>query len=97
MRAFVVRELKHPSKISLQEDVPVPNPGPKQVLVDVFSTGLNFFDVCGSTDSGQWTGLTTLLDLAGPRKISEQATFTLHTRYRIFWENCQGLSDSGGM
>jgi len=85
MRAFVVRELKHPSKISLKKEAPVPNPEPNQVLVDVFSTGLNFFDVCDSTNSGQWTGFRTFLDPASPRKISEQATFTLHPRYRIRW------------
>ncbi len=45
MRAFVVRELQHPSKISL-ENAPEPKPGPNYVLVDVYAAGLNFFDVC---------------------------------------------------
>lgn len=46
MRAFFVRELRHPSKISLEKNVAEPKAGPNQVLVDVYATGLNFFDVC---------------------------------------------------
>ncbi|KAF8906523.1 hypothetical protein CPB84DRAFT_1769991 [Gymnopilus junonius] len=45
MRAFVVQELTHPSKISLSYDIPEPKAGSRQVLVDVYSAGLNFFDI----------------------------------------------------
>lgn len=45
MRAFIVKDLAHPSKISLSTDVPEPTVGPEQVLVDVYSAGLNFFEV----------------------------------------------------
>jgi len=45
MRAFVVNQLNHPSKIALTEDAPEPKPVPDKVLVDVYSAGLNFFDV----------------------------------------------------
>lgn len=45
MRGFVVKELAHPSKISLSYDVPEPTPGPEEVIVDVYSAALNFFDV----------------------------------------------------
>lgn len=45
MRAFVIKELNHPSKISLATDVPEPKAGRNEVLVDVYSAGLNFFDV----------------------------------------------------
>jgi NADPH:quinone reductase len=45
MRAFVVKELTHPSKISLSTGIPEPTAGPGQVLVDVYSAGLNFFEV----------------------------------------------------
>ncbi|KDR75883.1 hypothetical protein GALMADRAFT_248626 [Galerina marginata CBS 339.88] len=45
MRGFVIKELAHPSKISLSHDVPDPKAGPGQVLVDVYSAGLNFFDI----------------------------------------------------
>jgi NADPH2:quinone reductase len=45
MRAFVVKENAHPSKIILSIDAPKPTPGPGQLLIDVYSAGLNFFDV----------------------------------------------------
>jgi len=45
MRAFVVKELSHPSKISVTRGVPEPTLGPRQILVDVYSAGLNFFDI----------------------------------------------------
>jgi NADPH:quinone reductase-like Zn-dependent oxidoreductase len=47
MRAFFIEELAHPSKIALSYNAPEPVPGRNQVLVDVFSAGLNFFDVSG--------------------------------------------------
>jgi len=45
MRAFVVHELTHPSKISLERNVVEPTAGPQEVLVDIFAAGLNFVDV----------------------------------------------------
>ena len=45
MRAFVVSEYAHPSKIPLTQDAPAPKLGSGQVLVDVYSAGLNYFDV----------------------------------------------------
>ncbi|KAK7687107.1 hypothetical protein QCA50_009608 [Cerrena zonata] len=45
MRGFVVRELAHPSKISLSYNVPEPTPGPEDVIIDVYSAALNFFDI----------------------------------------------------
>lgn len=45
MRAFVIKEYAHPSKISLSNDVPEPRPAEDEVLVEVFSAGLNYFDV----------------------------------------------------
>lgn len=45
MRAFVIESYAHPSKISLTSDFPDPKPGPRDVLVDVYSGGLNFFDI----------------------------------------------------
>lgn len=45
MRAFVINQLNHPSKIELTKDAPEPKLVPGQVLVDVYSAGLNFFDV----------------------------------------------------
>lgn len=45
MRAFVINKYAHPSKIPLSIDVPEPKPGVDEVLVDVYSAGLNFYDV----------------------------------------------------
>jgi len=45
MRAFVVNQLDHPSNIELTKDAPEPKPALDMVLVDVYSAGLNFFDV----------------------------------------------------
>jgi len=45
MRAFVVSQLNHPSKIELTKDAPEPKLVPTKVLVDVYSAGLNFYDV----------------------------------------------------
>lgn len=45
MRAYVVNELNHPSQIPLANNVPEPKAGKNEVLVDVYSAGLNFFDV----------------------------------------------------
>ena len=45
MKAFVVKEYAHPSNIPLAYDAPEPKAGPTDVIVDVYSAGLNFFDV----------------------------------------------------
>lgn len=45
MRGFVVEKYAHPKDISLSYNVQEPKPGPEQVLVNVYSAGLNFFDV----------------------------------------------------
>ncbi|KAI0744870.1 alcohol dehydrogenase [Earliella scabrosa] len=45
MRAFVVTEYAHPSKIPITQNAPEPQVGPGQVLVEVYSAGLNYFDI----------------------------------------------------
>jgi NADPH2:quinone reductase len=45
MRAYVVEEWKHPSKLTLVHDAPEPVPGSEEVVVDIYSAGLNFFDI----------------------------------------------------
>ena len=45
MRAYVLNEWKHPSDLVLVHDAPEPVAGPEDVIVDVYSAGLNFFDV----------------------------------------------------
>ncbi|KAJ3487411.1 hypothetical protein NLI96_g3564 [Meripilus lineatus] len=48
MRAFVVAEHAHPTKISLSYDVSEPKAKPDEVLVDVYSASLNYFDILQS-------------------------------------------------
>jgi len=47
MRAFVVSEYAHPSKIQLTHNAPEPilKPGSEDILIDVHSVALNFFDI----------------------------------------------------
>jgi NADPH2:quinone reductase len=47
MKGYFVQQLTHPSKLSIQNiDTPVPDAG--EVLVDVHSAALNFFDILQS-------------------------------------------------
>jgi hypothetical protein len=50
MKAFVISEYAHHSKIPLTLDAPDPilEKGSDNLLIDVYSAGLNFFDVCVS-------------------------------------------------
>ncbi|KAI9507331.1 NAD-P-binding protein [Russula earlei] len=50
MKAFVVSEYAHPSKIKLTHDAPEPvlTPGSDDLLIDVHSAGVNFFDILQS-------------------------------------------------
>ena len=45
MQAWQVTELGDPAEVLVRADVPVPRPAPGQVLVEVWSTALNFPDV----------------------------------------------------
>jgi len=49
MKAFIISEYAHPSKIKLTHDAPEPvfklTPGSDNLLIDVHSAGLNFLDV----------------------------------------------------
>ncbi|KAF7964968.1 hypothetical protein HWV62_31365 [Athelia sp. TMB] len=45
MRGFVVEKFAHPRDITLSTNAPEPKLGPQQVLVDVYSAGLNFYDI----------------------------------------------------
>jgi len=48
MRAFVVEQHAHPSKISLTSNAHDPKPSEVEVLVDVYCAGLNYFDILQS-------------------------------------------------
>ncbi|KIK67400.1 hypothetical protein GYMLUDRAFT_37514 [Collybiopsis luxurians FD-317 M1] len=45
MRGFQVKELAHHTQINLSLDIPEPRPQRNELLIDVFSAGLNFFDI----------------------------------------------------
>ena len=55
MKAFVISEYAHPSKIQLTHNVPEPvlKPGSDKLLIDVHSAGLNFFDVSSPTSQSR--------------------------------------------
>jgi NADPH2:quinone reductase len=45
MRAYVVNKLVHPSQLKLVDDAPEPEATGDEIIVDVYSSALNFFDV----------------------------------------------------
>ncbi|KAF7792365.1 hypothetical protein EIP86_003402 [Pleurotus ostreatoroseus] len=69
MRAFVIKKYAHPSKIPLEYSAPDPQPGPDQVLIDVYSAGLNFYDV----------GVPPILQAQGKYQIQPPLPFVLGT------------------
>ena len=58
MRAFTITEFAHPSEIKLTTDAPEPELGRDEVLIDVYSAGLNFFDVRALIAPGRAPELT---------------------------------------
>jgi NADPH2:quinone reductase len=48
MRGYVINRYAHPKELTLSLDTPEPTPGPGEVLVEVYSAGLNFFDILQS-------------------------------------------------
>jgi NADPH2:quinone reductase len=45
MRAYVVNKWVHPSQLKLVDDAPEPEATEGEIIVDVYSSALNFFDV----------------------------------------------------
>ena len=45
MRGYVVAKYTHPNDLQLATDVLEPMAGPGQVIIDIYSAGLNYFDV----------------------------------------------------
>lgn len=78
MRAFVIKQLGHPSKVELTTDAPDLKPVPGRLLVDVYSAGLNFYDVSMHVYSDHiitfrsqlWTSFR-FIDLAGSGETPE--------------------------
>ena len=85
MRAFVVKELAHPSNIHLSTDIQEPTASPGQVLVDVYSAGLNFFEAgtffISSVTSRELR--TVPLDPPSTGKISNKTPSAVYSWHRI--------------
>lgn len=84
MKAFVISEYAHHSKIPLTLDAPDPilEKESDNLLIDVYSAGLNFFDVCLS--SLLYPPLTNLLsDPPSTRPLSNAAPTSIHSRHRV--------------
>ncbi len=80
MRAFVVKELAHPSKITLTPSYPEPSKvGDDEVLVDIYSSGVNFFDVSTLLFAPKPMVPESFVDFAESREIPESAPVTLHS------------------
>lgn len=45
MKAWQITSYAHPSKLSISPDAPEPEPSPNDVIVEVYSAALNFFDI----------------------------------------------------
>ncbi|KIM40120.1 hypothetical protein M413DRAFT_446274 [Hebeloma cylindrosporum] len=98
MRAFVVKELNHPSKISLSHDVPEPNANDNQVLVDIYSAGLNFFDILQSQGKYQHKpALPFILGTEFAGKISQDSPIpkgcSLKRGQRVFGASLGSFAD----
>jgi len=96
MRAFVVKELTHPSKIPLSTHIPEPTAGPGQVLVDVYSAGLNFFEVVYFLCASNHT-FFFYIDPPSARKISNKTPSALYSWVRIRGQDISGLTHPNGV
>ena len=96
MRAFVVSELVHPSKIRVTRNAPEPKLKANDVLIEVYSAGLNFFDV---------RNITVTFDLAShlradsssAREVPAQASSALCPGCRIRWTDCGKFTNPEGL
>lgn len=79
MRAFVVTEYAHPTKISVKQDAPEPTPSKHQVVVEVYSAGMNFFDVsCGLVYQLHLSLLRNMsIDPASSRQVPASTPFPI--------------------
>lgn len=80
MRGFVISKYAHPRDISLTLDAREPRPGSGEVLIDVYSAGLNFFDVSTSVHAS-----THDLNLS-LRFYKPRANIKINHHFHLFWE-----------
>jgi hypothetical protein len=90
MKALVITEYAHPSKLQLTRDAPepVPTPGSDELLIDVYSAGLNFFDVGPApaslpSISESLTRPRICVDIASPRKVPDATATPIRARCRV--------------
>jgi NADPH2:quinone reductase len=78
MKAFVIDHYDHPSKQALSKNAPEPNASnlkKDEVLVDVYSAALNFFDVCTPLYLGNQTlSVMCIIDPSSPGQIPKPAS-----------------------
>ena len=102
MRAFVIDQLNHPSKIELTTDAPEPKLVPGGVPVDVYSAGLNFFDVstrapCPLASTNMRLTTFDSLDFAGPGETPESPRTPVHPWCGVRWYCFAGLAHPSGL
>lgn len=99
MRAFVVKQHAHPSKISLSNDAPEPEPAEDEVLVEVFSAGLNYFDVRLSPHPFILRPHVRLrtVDPAVSGQVPGQTPAPVHARLRVCGADRGGLTHPEGV
>jgi len=97
MRGYVVNRYAHPKDLALSLHVPEPTPGPGQVLVDVYSAALNFFDVIVLVMFRSDLMLIALADLTISREVSNTTPLSFCSRHGAGWKDRGQFSNSGRM
>src|SRR6267142_1699970 len=96
MKAFVISEYAHHSKIPLTLDAPDPilEKGSDNLLIDVYSAGLNFFDVCVSPSPlpAGYTIYDLLPDPPSSRPLPNPTPTPIHSWHRIRRDSCSCTS-----
>jgi hypothetical protein len=96
MRGFVINKYTHPKDLSLTLDAPEPRPEPSsEVLIDVYSAGLNFFDVSVSIHFlvSPVTYISSL-DLTSPGQVSKPTTLSICLGNGVGWQDRRYFADT---
>jgi NADPH:quinone reductase-like Zn-dependent oxidoreductase len=98
MRAFVINKYTHPKDLSLTLDAPEPRPEPSngEVLIDVYSAGLNFFDVSISIHLLVPPVATYIssLDLTSTGQVSKPTTLSICLGNGVGWQDRRYFADT---
>lgn len=87
MRGYVINQYVHPKDLTLSLDAPEPTPGPGEVLIEVYSAGLNFFDVNISCAVEDVSHFGHIADFTIPREVSNPAAISFCSRHRAGWQD----------